>query len=80
MFASAAVPMLEMHAAPGSGVDRGHPGGGAKVQVIGHFDDPAASACRVVSVQPGFQAPTLAEVVLACREAFVVTAIVPGSA
>ncbi len=79
---AANVPMLEVYAAPGSGVDPAQFFPGAIVQVTGHFDDPAATACRVVAAQPepGWQVPTPAEVVLACREAFVVTSVQPGSA
>jgi hypothetical protein len=80
-LASLCCEMLGIHAAPGSGLDRALATPGAIVQVIGHFDDQAALACRVVGVQEaGFQVPTPAEVVLACREAFVVSAVVPGSA
>jgi hypothetical protein len=78
--ASAAVPMLEMYAAPGSGLRRGQFVAGAKVQVIGHFDDPAAATCRILAVQPGWGAPTLAELVLTCRQAFVAVAVVATSA
>jgi hypothetical protein len=50
--------------------------------VTGHFDDPGAAACRVVGAQlePDLQVPNAAEVVLVCREAFVVTSVRPGSA
>jgi hypothetical protein len=76
------VATLEVYAAPGSGVDQAQFFPGAIIFVTGHFDDPAAAACRVVGAQqePDFQVPTAAEVVLACREAFVVTSVQPGSA
>jgi hypothetical protein len=77
-FAAARVPMLEIHAPPGSGLDRPQPAG-ARVQVIGHFDDPAAAGCRLIRAQPGMRPPTPQEVVLACREAFVVIAVGPGT-
>lgn len=77
-FAAAKVPMLEIYAPPGSGFDRPQVIGGAKVQVIGHFDDPAAAACTLISAQPGVRAPTPQEVVLACRQAFVVIAVRPA--
>jgi hypothetical protein len=74
-------PTLEVYAAPGSGVDRAQFVPGAIMLVTGHFDDPAAAACRVVAQPaPDVQVPTAAEIVLACREAFVVTSVRPGSA
>jgi hypothetical protein len=75
-------PTLEVYAAPGSGVDQAQFVPGAIMLVTGHFDDPAAAACRVVAarLEPGLQVPTAAEVVLICREAFVVTSVRPGSA
>jgi hypothetical protein len=80
IFAAAAVPLLEMYAAPGSGIGRGQFADGTKVQVVGHFDDPAASTCRLLNAQPGIRAPTPAEVVLACRQAFVALAVRRASA
>jgi hypothetical protein len=75
-------PMLEVYAAPGSGVNQAKFAPGAIMIVTGHFDDPAAAACRVVAAQlePDLRAPTAAEIVLWCREAFVVTSVRPGSA
>jgi hypothetical protein len=72
---------LEVYAAPGSGVDQAQFFGDAIVLVTGHFDDPAAASCRVIAArqEPGLQAPTAEEVVLACRESFVVTSVRPGS-
>jgi hypothetical protein len=79
MLAAAGVPMLEVYVAPASGLDQAQFVPGAIVLVTGHFDDPAAAACRVVAAQPGWRSPTPAEVVLACREAFVATFVGPGS-
>jgi len=75
-------PTLEVHAAPGSEVDQAQFVPGAILLVTGHFDDPAAAACRLVAAQlePGVHVPTAAEVVRVCREAFVVTAVRPSSA
>ncbi len=82
MIAAIGVPTLSVYAAPGSGVDQAQFVPGAIMLVTGHFDDPAAAACRVVAAQlePDLQVPTAAEVVLVCREAFVVTSVRPGSA
>jgi hypothetical protein len=80
MVAAVGVPMLEVYVAPGSGLDQAQFVPGAIVQVTGHFDDPAAAACRVVAAQTEGRLPTPAEVVLACREAFVMTSVQPGSA
>ena len=81
MTAFVGVPMLEVYVAPGSGVDQAQFLPGAIMLVTGHFDDPAAAACRVVAQPaPDVQVPPAAEVVLVCREAFVVTSVRPGSA
>jgi hypothetical protein len=45
------------------------------VRITGHFDDPAASSCRVTSVPKGQSPEPPAAVVLGCREAFIVTAV-----
>jgi hypothetical protein len=79
LLAAAGAPMLEVHVAPSSALDQTQLVPGAIVLVSGHFDDPAAATCRVVAVQPGWRSPTPAEVVLACREAFVATSVGPGS-
>ena len=73
---------LEAYAAPGSGVDQVQFVPGGIVLVTGHFDDPAAATCRVVGaqLQPDLQVPTPEEVMLHCREAFVVTSVRPVSA
>lgn len=74
------LPTLEVYAAPGSGVIQAQFAPGV-VLVTGHFDDPAAAACRIVAQrEPELHVPTAAEVVLHCREAFVVTSVRPGSA
>lgn len=82
MLAFVSGPELAVYVAPGSGLDQAQFVPGAIVQVTGHFDDPAAAACRIVAAQPepGWRPPTPAEVVLRCREAFVVTSMGPGSA
>ena len=71
-----AATMLAAYLAPGSGLDQAQFVPGAIVQVTGHFDDPAAAACRIVrAAPPEWPVLTPAEVVLACREAFVVTSV-----
>lgn len=44
------------------------------VQITGHFDDPAARTCHLTSVSGPSPEPA-AQIVLACRETFVVTAV-----
>jgi hypothetical protein len=44
------------------------------VQITGHFDDPAARTCHLTSVSGQSPEPA-AQIVLACRETFVVTAV-----
>ena len=74
------LPTLEAYAAPGSGVNQAQFVAAAIVLVTGHFDDPAAAICRLVGQrEPELHVPTPAEVVLRCREAFVVTSVRPGS-
>jgi len=82
MIAFIGGPTLDVYAAPGSGVDQAKFVRGAIMIVTGHFDDPAAASCRVVAAQlePDLRAPTAAEIVLWCREAFVVTSVRSGSA
>lgn len=80
MAFAANVPTLYVYAAPDTGVGRAAFVPGAIVRVTGHFDDPAAAACRLVAAQPGWQLPTPEGVVRTCREAFVVTALQPASA
>lgn len=81
MIAYVGGPTLEVYAAPSSGVDQAQFVPGAIMLVTGHFDDPAAAACRVVAQPaPDVQVPPAAEVVLVCRGAFVVTSVRPGSA
>ncbi len=79
-LASAGVRLLEAHGAPGSGIGPALFIVDTTVRVTGHFDDPAAAACRIVSAQPGLQTPSPAEAVLGCRAAFVVTLVQPESA
>lgn len=50
--------------------------GGAEVQVVGHFDDPAASGCTLEPRLEGFVAMSAAEQEQWCRQQFVVTDIV----
>jgi len=47
----------------------------ATVRITGHFDDPAAGSCQISSAQPGSSPEPPTEVVLACRETFVVTSV-----
>jgi hypothetical protein len=45
------------------------------VQITGHFDDPAARGCHLASASGQSPEPA-AQIVMACRETFVVTAVV----
>lgn len=53
---------------------------GQWVEVTGHFDDEASSACTVEPVAESAAFMTDAYAVYLCRERFVITAIEPGSA
>jgi hypothetical protein len=53
---------------------------GQWVQVTGHFDDEAASACTVQPSADSEASITDAYAVYLCRERFVITSIEPGSA
>ncbi|HUF06159.1 MAG TPA: hypothetical protein VMP86_02095 [Candidatus Binatia bacterium] len=53
-------------------------GPGRTVDVIGHFDDPAAETCRATSSDPATApAPSEAEMVARCRTEFVVESVTP---
>lgn len=53
-------------------------GPGQPVDVIGHFDDPAAETCRATSSDPELApAPSDAEMVARCRTEFVVESVTP---
>lgn len=47
------------------------------VEVIGHFDDPAAATCMGTANYPEVTAPTKAEAVALCRTEFVVESLTP---
>jgi hypothetical protein len=48
---------------------------GPTLRITGHFDDPAALTCHEVDVPAGQATEPPADVVLACRETFIVTAV-----
>jgi len=48
-----------------------------RVQVVGHFDDPAAQACVAMANYPDVTPPTRAEAVAQCRTQFVVESMTP---
>ncbi|HEY8921362.1 MAG TPA: hypothetical protein VIN32_01915, partial [Candidatus Limnocylindria bacterium] len=48
-----------------------------QVKVTGHYDDPAAQTCRETQPIPGESARAAPEFILACRQTFVVTGVVP---
>ena len=48
------------------------PAPGTSVRMVGHFEDPAASTCRIDYTRVA-DAPSIAHIVLACRTRFVVT-------
>jgi hypothetical protein len=50
-------------------------GDAAKVEVVGHFDDPAAATCVGTANYPEATAPTKAEAVALCRTEFVVESL-----
>lgn len=52
------------------------PGMAVPLTIRGHFDDPAASRCRITSSDDEYPAPTAEEAVVRCRTEFVVEA--PG--
>lgn len=52
-------------------------GDAATVEVVGHFDDPAAATCVGTASYPEATAPTKAEAVALCRTEFVVESLTP---
>jgi hypothetical protein len=50
------------------------PGMAVPLTIRGHFDDPAASRCRITSSDDEYPAPTAEEAVVRCRTEFVVEA------
>ena len=65
---------LDAYWDPSSGLKAASFPAGATIQVTGHFDDPAAQSCHVTSAAGQSPEPA-AEVVLACRETFIVTGV-----
>ena len=80
VFASSAdVAMLEAYLAPAAASARAQLVPGPTMLVTGHFDDPAALTCRVVSVGAGSPSPSPSDVVQGCRASFVITGVTAGS-
>jgi hypothetical protein len=62
---------IEIHISPDNGL--GRPAEGSIIRVVGHYDDPAASTCRIASGAEGEE--TVADeraAVFYCRERFVI--------
>jgi hypothetical protein len=68
------LPPLAAYWAPGSGLIAASFPIDKTVQITGHLDDPAARTCRLSSTSGPSPEPA-AEVVLGCRETFVVTTV-----
>lgn len=66
---------LDAYWSPASGLTPKSFPPGKTVRITGHFDDPAASSCRVTSVPKGQSPEPHAAPVLGCRETFIVTAV-----
>ena len=66
---------LDAYWKPGSGLTAASFTIDKTVTITGHFDDPAAASCHITSQPAGQSQEPAADVVLACREAFVVTAV-----
>jgi len=75
---TADLPPLDVYWNPTSGLKPASFVTGAGLQITGHFDDPAASTCHVTDVAAGQSPPAPDQVVLACREAFIVSAVSGG--
>jgi hypothetical protein len=65
---------LDVYWNPSSGLTPASFPADKTVQITGHFDDPAASTCHVTSVPAGQSSEPSDQVVLTCRETFIVTA------
>jgi hypothetical protein len=76
--AIADLPPLDVYWNPTSGLKPATFVAGASVKVTGHFDDPAASTCHITEVPSGQSPPAPDQVVLACRETFIVSAVSGG--
>ena len=76
--ATADLPPLDVYWNPTSGLKTASFVAGAGVQITGHFDDPAASACHVTETPAGLSPPAPDQVILVCRETFIVSAVSKG--
>jgi hypothetical protein len=65
---------LDAYWDPSSGLKPASFATGATIQVTGHFDDPAARSCHGMSAAGQSPEPA-AQVVMACRETFVITSV-----
>ncbi|MEO8571077.1 MAG: hypothetical protein ABI553_05190 [Chloroflexota bacterium] len=72
------VEMIEAYLAPTAASARAQLVPDGTILVTGHFDDPAALTCRVVSVAES-PSPSPAEVVQGCRASFVITGVKSGT-
>lgn len=71
-------PALDVYWNPASGLKPASFIAGASVEITGHFDDPAALTCHVTDVPAGQSPPTSDQVILACRETFIVSVVSGG--
>lgn len=71
-------PPLDVYWNPASGLKPASFIAGASVEITGHFDDPAALTCHVTDVPAGQSPPTSDQVILACRETFIVSVVSGG--
>ena len=78
VFVSLGVAMLEAYLAPAAASASAQLVPDGTILVTGHFDDPAALTCRVVSVAES-PSPSPAEVVQGCRASFVITGVKSGT-
>ncbi len=66
---------LDVYWNPTSGLKPASFVAGKTVQITGHFDDPVASTCHATDVPAGQSPERSDQVVLTCRETFVVTVV-----
>jgi hypothetical protein len=66
---------LDVYWNPSSGLKPASFVAGTTVEIGGHFDDPSASTCHVTEVPAGQSPEPPDQVVMDCRETFIVTAV-----
>lgn len=68
-------PLLPVYWNPSSGLRPASFPADQTLTFTGHFDDPAAATCRISSAPAGQSPEPTADVVLSCRQAFIVSAV-----